>query len=213
MSGIGTIFASKISVPLRNAIKSISGTAPAQTKYFYHITSRKNYLKMGVCDEVKTSLDGCFGGKNNLRGIFMFDLENFVANWRTSNSWKGNLGLTLLQHASKGSKDLVCIRIPLTLEQQKSLLARSQNELFRYRNFKQGSQHHAMYADNISDINPQMFQTDAMEFIYPKSVSWQEIEYVGSANVDNVRAKLPKNASAGQWVETTLKEFFSKQKS
>lgn len=175
---------------------------------FYHITTLKNYLKMGVSNKMKTSLDGCFGSHSGLKGVFMTDMQNYVSNWRHSKDWKGHLGLTLLQHAAKKENRLVCIRIPANTLSQEDIVVRSQNRLFKFINNRQGSENHAIHGTKLKYAKDIIPDNEAVEFIYTKNIPWDELELVGMADARELAKRLPNNASQDMWTLETLKEFF-----
>lgn len=175
---------------------------------FYHITTLKNYLKMGVSNEVKTSLDGCFGKSSGLKGVFMTDMPNYVSNWRYSKNWSGHLGFSLLRHAAKKENRLVCLKIPSKNLSEENIIVRSQNKLFDFIRRKQGDKQHAFNGIELKNAKDSISDTEAVEYIYTKSIPWDDVEIVGMADARKLAKRLPRGSSNGEWTKETLKEFF-----
>lgn len=178
-------------------------------RYLYHLTSAENYQKIKASGFIKTSTD-CTSPL--LEGVFMFDLKNFLKNWRCSRDWAGgNLGLKLLGHAAKKKTDLVMLRIPAAQLDHYSLKIRSQNMLFNKQRQTPATKQHVMNGEAVCFNKEFTRKGHAIEYIYEDRIPLQNIEFVGEVNSRDVASHLPKNATQGLWVRETLNQLLAGQ--
>lgn len=99
-------------------------------RYLYHMTNEANYNSILSDGVIKTSKDDMFGS-----GIFTTELTNLFKRWRSDKAW-GDLSLQeeLIKYVSKGSNNIVILRIPTKILNPDLLKIRSQNKLFSYYN-------------------------------------------------------------------------------
>jgi hypothetical protein len=99
-------------------------------RFIYHMTNKSNYESMLKDGVIKTTNDDFFG-----KGVFATELTNLFKRWRNNKSWGGySLQKRLIKHASKGSDDIVILKIPTKNLKQDLLKVRSQNTLFNWVN-------------------------------------------------------------------------------
>ena len=89
------------------------------------MTSARNYESMLKDGCIKTSPDAFIGN-----GVFATELTNLFKRWRVNKSWQNqSLQENLLQQVSKGSDDIVILKIPTKSLDSEKLVVRSQNKL------------------------------------------------------------------------------------
>jgi len=97
-------------------------------RFIYHMTSKSNYESMLLDGIIKTSPEPLIG-----RGVFTTELTNFFKRWRNNRSWDNDsLQERLIQQVSKGSDEIVILRIPTASLDSDKLIVRSQNRLFNW---------------------------------------------------------------------------------
>lgn len=89
-------------------------------RYIYHLTSKSAYEQMLATGQIKMSQDV------NFQGVFGIELTNFFKRWCSS-----DLATKLMHQVSKGSKDVVLLKIPTQSLNKENLFIRSQNRYFK----------------------------------------------------------------------------------
>ena len=97
-------------------------------RFIYHLTNKSNWESIKFDGVIKTSFDNMMG-----QGVFTAELTNLFKHWRINKSW-GNKSLqeSLVNFVSKGSDEIVILKIPTSSLDLDKLVIRSQNRLFSW---------------------------------------------------------------------------------
>lgn len=172
-------------------------------RYLYHVTTKKSYEKMLETGSIK-DLQACDG-----RGVFLFDLRNFVKQWKETKEVVEQPRTSLLALISGtkliGSGDIVMLRIPTSILDARTLKIRRQKLLRcgaagqqEYINqqtknpYKISESLKEMIAmDGETALNAKLYrQKEAIEYIATHSIPIDKVQLVGATKLDGAAVKM-----------------------
>ncbi len=162
-------------------------------RYLYHLTTETNYKNILKSGKINTSQDSYL----DYEGVFLTELENIGKYWRTSNDWNKALpknkdgiylSLGLLGQVSKGTRKVICLRIPTKYLDHDMLKIRSQNKLCKS-SLSEEIIPHIETGAPAKDANLYKQRKEAIEYIYQGAIPVEQIELVGMSDIPKLSLK------------------------
>ena len=158
-------------------------------KNLYHITTTDKFMKIKQDKLLKAMPDTLTNGM--VKGIFVFDLENFVQKWTKSKPM--NFARLILDYIGKDKK-IIMLRIPvkkLPEDVVNNIRTRDVDKAIDWR--FSGSQYRGKSSEGVvgykyTEAKHKTLLNGAVEHIVPSDVNLEKIECLGMSSYDSNRS-------------------------